>query len=323
VPPAIPSVSEPLHVLLGATASGKEAAAVAAAPILEAEIVCADSAKPYRGLDVASAAAPPAHAAAVPHHLVGVLDPTERLSAARWTEMALAACDEIRARGRRPLVVGGTALYLKTLLFGIFAGPAADPDLRARLRAEEAAAPGTLHERLARVDPTSAARLHRNDVKRVLRALEVFETTGRPISELQQDWAKGPRTPYVAVGLRRDPKDLRRRIDARVARMAAAGLFDEVRALLAPGRLGPSASEVIGVKELLPVLRREAETGVRDDAGRAAALAEVRQHTWILARRQATWWKSFPGVRWLDVPADEPSEQTGLRVADALRELEG
>jgi tRNA dimethylallyltransferase len=248
-----------------------------------------------------------------------VIDASERLNAALWTSMAQDALADIRGRGRRPLVVGGTALYLKTLLFGLFEGPSADPELRARLRAEEAASPGTLHARLAAVDPTSAARLHRNDVKRVLRALEIFEKTGRPISDLQRDWAAGPREAYVAVGLRRGPVDLRRRIDARVERMLSEGVVDEVRALLTSGGLGPTASEMIGVKEFLPALRREAETGVADAAAIAAGAADVKQHTWILSRRQATWWKSFPGIRWLDVAPDETSEATGYRVADALR----
>jgi len=305
-------------VLLGATASGKEAAAVHAAPLLDAEIVCADSAKPYRGLEIAAAAPPEGHARAVPHHLVGVLDPSERLNAARWTSMARATIDEISGRGRRPLVVGGTALYLKSLLYGMFDGPPADAELRARLRAEEAATPGTLHARLAAVDPTSAARLHRNDVKRLLRAVEVFEKTGRAISGLQREWSAGPLTPYVGVGLRRDPKDLRRRIDARVDRMVAGGLVDEVRALVAAGRLGPTAAEMIGVKELAPALRRETETGVRDETSIAAAVAQIKQHTWIFAKRQATWWKSFPDVRWLDVAEDEPPETTGRRTADAF-----
>ncbi len=307
-----------LLVLIGATASGKEAAAVHAAPHLDAEIVCADSAKPYRGLAIAAAAPPADHVRAVPHHLVGTLEPSERLNAARWTSMAQAAIDDVVARGRRPLIVGGTALYVKALLYGMFEGPPGDPDLRARLRDEETAAPGALHARLAAVDPTSAARLHRNDLKRLLRAVEVFEKTGRAISDLQREWAAGPRVPYAAVGLRRDPTDLRRRIDARVDRMMSAGLVDEVRALTAPGRLGPTAEEMIGVKEFLPALRREIETGVRDDAAVAAAVAEVKQHTWIFSKRQATWWKSFAGVRWLDVPADEPPETTGRRVADAF-----
>jgi tRNA dimethylallyltransferase len=313
-------VNEPLLVLLGATASGKEAAAVDAAPALSAEIVCADSAKPYRGLAVASAAPPEEHARRVPHHLVAAIDPAERLSAARWADMAHDAIASVRARGRRPLVVGGTALYLKALLFGMFAGPAADPELRERLRSEEAAAPGTLHARLAAIDPAAAARVHANDLKRLLRALEVHEKTGRPISEMQSQWAEEPREPFVAVGLRRERTDLRRRIDARVDRMAAAGLVDEIRALAAPGRLGPTASEVIGVKELLPAIRREAETGVLDDAAIAAALADVKRHTWTLARRQATWWKRFPGTTWLDVSPEESAEETGARVAQAFRE---
>lgn len=308
----------PLLVLIGATASGKEAAAFHAAEPLHAEIVCADSAKPYRGLGIAAAAPPEDHARSVPHHLVGFLDPAERLNAARWASLARTAIDEVAARGRRPLVVGGTALYLKALLYGMFEGPPADAGLRERLRAEEAASPGALHARLAAVDPASAARLHRNDLKRLLRAVEVFEKTGRAISGLQREWTSGPLAPYVAVGLRRDPKDLRRRIDARVDRMVAAGLVDEVRALAAPGRLGPTASEMIGVKELLPALRREAETGFADDASIAAAVAEIKQHTWIFAKRQATWWKRFPDARWIDVPADEPPATTGRRVAEAF-----
>lgn len=309
---------QPLLVLLGATASGKESAAVHAAPALGAEIVCADSAKPYRGLAIAAAAPPAEHVRAVPHHLVGVLEPEERLSAPRWVALAQAACDDITGRGRRPFVVGGTALYLKALLFGMFEGPGHDPEIRARLAAEEEREPGTLHARLQSVDPATAARVHPNDRKRLLRALEVHEKTGRPISELQREWDAPPRTPYLAVGLRRTPADLRQRIDARVDRMVAAGLFDEVGALDAAGRLGPTAGEMIGVKELLPALRQERTSGVRDAAARAAAIAEVKQHTWVLARRQATWWKAFPGVRWLDVSPDDDAETTGERVAEAL-----
>ncbi len=308
-------VKEPLLVLLGATATGKEAAAVHAAPLLGAEIVCADSAKPYRGLGIAAAAPPPAHVEAVPHHLVAVLDPSETLNAARWSNLARAAIAGISSRGRRPLVVGGTALYLKALLFGMFEGPSADAELRARLRAEEVALPGSLHARLASVDPVTAARLHRNDTKRLLRAIEVHEKTGRSITDLQKEWAAGPSEPYVAVGLRRDPADLRCRIDARVDRMVADGLLEEVRALVAAGRLGPTASEMIGVKELVPALRAEIETGIRDAAAIAKAIGEVKQHSWVLARRQGTWWKGFPGIRWLDVSPDEGAGSIGRRVA--------
>ncbi|MCE9637880.1 MAG: tRNA (adenosine(37)-N6)-dimethylallyltransferase MiaA [Planctomycetes bacterium] len=298
---------EPLLVLLGSTASGKEAAAVAAARILGAEIICADSVKPYRGLEIAAAAPPPESLAAVRHHLVGVLDPSERLDAKRWCGLVDAAIGDVRSRGARPLVVGGTALYLRSLLFGLFDGPPQDAELRARLATDESVAPGTLHARLALVDAAAAARLHPNDTKRLLRALEVHEKTGRPISELQGQWSGPPRVPYLALGLRRSREDLRRRIDARIDRMAAAGLVDEVRALAAQGRIGATAAKAIGVKELVPAL------GPGGDL--AAAFAEVRRHTWTFARRQDTWWRRFPGVTWLDVAPDESSPVTGERIA--------
>lgn len=309
-----------LNVLLGSTASGKEAAALEAASLLGAEIVCADSVKPYRGLGIAAAAPSAASLRRVPHHLVGVLDPAERLDVRRWCGMVDGAVAAIRSRGAVPLVVGGTALYLRSYLFGLFDGPAADPDLRARLGAEEDARPGALHALLTERDPLTAARLHPNDRKRLLRALEVLEKTGRSLREQQTQWAGAPRVPYTAVGLRRTRDDLRRRIDRRIDRMLSEGLLDEVRALSAPGRLGATAAEAIGVKEVLPVLRREAETGAPDPAGRAAAVAAIRRNTWTFARRQDTWWRRFPGVRWLDVPESETPEETGRRIASHFGE---
>ncbi len=309
----------PLLVLLGPTASGKEAAAVHAAAELDAELVVADSVKPYRGLAIAAAAPPPEHAARVPHHLVGVLEPEERLHAARWAELARAAIGDIRARGRTPLVVGGTALYLKALLSGLFAGPGADEELRERLRAEEDATPGALHARLSQVDPDAAARIHPNDRKRLLRALEVHAVTGRPISAAQSQWDAPPSTAARLVGLRRTRDDLRARIELRVRVMAEAGLVAEIRTLVDAGRLGPTAREAIGVKELVPYLERR-RAGVPEGPRELPdALEAVRAHTWQLARRQGTWWRRFEGVTWLDVAADEPAAQTGRRVAAAFR----
>lgn len=308
-------MTEPLAVLLGPTASGKEAAAATAAPGLRAEIVTCDSVKPYRGLSIASAAPPPSHAARVPHHLVAVLDPSERLHAARWLELAEAAFAEIRARGRRPFVVGGTALYLKALLHGLFEGPARDDALRARLTAREATEPGWLHRRLTEVDPASAARIHANDLKRLLRAVEVYESTGRPISALQKEWERAPARPTVLVGLRRTRDDLRARIRARITRMLDCGLIDEVRALHEAGALGPTAAEAIGVKEVVSFL----EKGDPSPAAMDALAEEIRAHTWGLARRQLTWFRRFGDVTWIDVPPDEPAATTGARVAAALR----
>ncbi len=305
-------------MLLGPTASGKESAAVQAACRLGAEIVAADSVKPYRGLAVAAAAPPPEHVALVPHHVVGVLEPSERLHAARWVSLAESAFADIRSRGRRPLVVGGTALYLKALLFGLFEGPARDDRLREELSALEDADPGTLHRELSEVDPEAAERIHPHDRKRLLRALEVQRATGEPISSVQRQWTAPPSRPYIAVGLRRERDDLRARIDARVERMVAAGLLEEVHALVSADALGPTAREAIGVKELVPLLRDEIAGAERDPVAVAAGLERVRGNTRVLARKQMTWWRKFPGVRWLEVPPDESAETTGTRVADEL-----
>ncbi len=308
-------MSEPLLVLLGPTASGKEAAAVHAAPALDAEIVTADSVKPYRGLTIAAAAPSAAQRARVPHHLVGILDPAERLSAARWLEAAESAFADIRARDRRPLVVGGTALYLKALLFGLFEGPPADHELREELRALEASEPGALHTRLRLADPVAADRIHANDVKRLVRALEVVAATGRPISERQTQWTGAPGRSVLLAGIRRTPEDLRARISGRVGRMVDAGLLDEIRALVPEGALGPTAGEAIGVKELVPVLREECAS---DSPAMAEALEAVTRHTRHLARRQRTWFKRFDDVDWLDVAPDASPEDTGMRVAESF-----
>lgn len=310
---------EPLLVVLGPTASGKESTASWVAPHLNAELVVCDSVKPYRGLGIASAAPPPGHEAAVPHHLVGVVEPWEPLNAARWLELAERAIRRLRERGKRVVIAGGTALYLKSMLFGIFEGPAADRELRARLEREEERAPGSLHKRVRAIDPVTAGRVHAHDTKRLVRAIEVFEKTGRPISAQQAEWDAGPRLPYVAVGLRRERSDLVSRIDGRVERMVEAGLLDEIRALLEPGVLGPTAAEAIGVKELVPLLREEAASGVLDRDALEQALERVRIHTRQLSRHQTKWWRRFPGVHWIDVEPDDPREHIGARALEIFR----
>jgi tRNA dimethylallyltransferase len=311
-------IAPPLLIVLGPTASGKESAAVYAAEALDAELIVADSVKPYRGLEIAAAAPPREHVERVQHHLVGCLPPTERLNARLWVELAETAIADVRARGKTPLVVGGTALYLKALLFGLFAGPEADHELRARLRIDEEAAPGTLHERLRVVDPVAADRIHRNDLKRLLRALEVYEKTGRPISDVQREWGGAPRRAYRAIGLRRTRDDIRNRIERRIARMVEDGLVDEIDARVAAGDLGATAAEAIGVKELVPLLtaRRGGEPEPPDAL--YTALEAIRAHTWQLAKRQTNWWKRFPDVEWLDLAADESASAVGARVAAAL-----
>jgi tRNA dimethylallyltransferase len=213
-----------------------------------------------------------------------------------------------------PLFSGGTALYLKALLFGLFEGPDADPDVRARLRATP---PEELHRRLAEVDPASAAKIHQNDVRRLVRALEIHEITGRPPSELRRQWeAERPVRPVAIAGIRRDRADLYRRIDARVDRMIEGGLVDEVRGLLdRPGGLGPIPRQALGYKEIADHI--EGTTPTLQEA-----VEILKRRTRTFARRQLTWFKHF-AVRWVDAaPAEDPAS-IAARVAGELKELRG
>jgi tRNA dimethylallyltransferase len=311
-------------ILTGPTGSGKSLLALELAERLQAEIVCMDSMTLYRGMDVGTAKPTLAERRRVPHHLLDVLEPWESASVAWWLERAAACVRDIEGRGRRTLFVGGTPLYLKALLCGLFDGPPADEALRARL-AEEAQRHGksALHERLARLDPASATRLHPNDLRRVIRALEVHELTGRPLSAWQTQWnaecgvrsadsrggqpdgseASPLATPQSAIRnphfprclwLDRPRAELYRRIDARVEGMIAAGLVEEARALRRLDRR-PSreACQALGYKELFEHL--DGRLGLEE------AVVRIQTRTRNFAKRQLTWFRHLPGCR----PASE------------------
>ena len=310
--PMTPTV--PILVITGQTATGKERLAVAVAERLGGEILSADSMKVYRGMDIGTAKAPPDLRRKVPHHLVDLADPGETFSTARWVELADAAVADVSARGRVPIVSGGTALYLKALLEGLFEGPAADERIRARLRAEaEANGTAALHARLAEVDPEAAGRIHPNDLRRIIRALEVWELTGSPISALQTQWGRrrGRYRPLLAA-IRRSPQDLDRRIEGRVRRMVEAGLVDEVRRLAArPGGLALGPRQALGYAEVLEHL-----------AGRITwdeTLEAIRLHTRQFARAQMKWLRRFEGLVWLDAGPDAPADGLADRVVDLWR----
>jgi len=306
-----------LLVITGPTASGKEHLAVEVGRRLDGEIISADSMKVYRGMDIGTAKASGDQRRAVPHHLLDVADPgpgAPGFSTARWVRLADACIADVHARGRVPIVSGGTPLYLKALLEGLFEGPPADPSIRARLRADaEARGTHALHARLAEVDPAAAARIHPNDLRRIVRALEVWELTGSPISNLQTQWGERPlRYRPRLVAVRRRPDDLTRRIEQRVRRMLDAGLIEEVRRLLAcPGGLARGPRQALGYAEVIDYL-----------AGRLSEeqlVPAIVAHTRQFARRQHTWLSRFPDVVWLDAAPDASAETLADRVVEIWR----
>jgi tRNA dimethylallyltransferase len=222
--------------LTGPTASGKSSVGVELARRLGAEVISMDSAAVYRGMDIGTAKPTVAERRAVPHHLIDICEPSEEFSLAQYIAAARRCVADIAARGRPALFVGGTPLYLKGLLRGIFEGPPADWALRRRLADESArGGPGWLHERLAAIDPAAAARLHPNDARRLIRAIEVFEKTGRPISDLQRQFEQGRSPQQCRVFTLDWPKaELLSRIERRVAEMFSTGLVEEVRRLIGP-----------------------------------------------------------------------------------------
>ncbi len=291
-------------VLAGPTASGKSALALALAARLPLEIVSVDSALVYRGMDIGTAKPTPAERAQVPHHLIDIVDPTDAYSAARFAADAAALAAQIRARGRLPLLVGGTMLYVKALRDGLHALPPADAAVRATIDAE-ALVRGwpALHAELARVDPATAARLPPLDAQRIQRALEVWRVSGRPLSDwhaqARPDAAVDADAAWPVVSL--EPRQrawLHQRIAERLQQMFAAGFVDEVRALRARGDLhaGLPSMRCVGYRQIWQGLDDGAFGGARDtttgpgaEAVRDAAVAATRQ----LAKRQLTWLRSI------------------------------
>ena len=293
----------PVQVLTGPTGSGKTRLGVELAKRLGAEIVSMDSMALYRGMDIGTAKPGAEERGRIPHHLLDVLDPWESASVAWWLAQAAACCRDIQARGRPVLFVGGTPLYLKALHRGLFKGPPADDALRQKL-GEEAQKHGeqAMHERLAKVDPIGAARLHAHDVRRVIRALEVWELTGKPISAWQQQWSRPPADEEGNRGLgMRIPvsdawwidlprSELYARIDQRVTHMMAAGLLEEARGLRRlPRPLSREASQALGYKEIFAFLDGQASL--------EETILAIQQRSRNLAKRQLTWFRHLPECR--------------------------
>lgn len=280
-------------VILGPTGVGKSGIALGLAAKLRGEIINADSMQVYRGFDIGTDKPSPADRRAVPHHLLDVAEPGTQFTAADFVAGALEAMARIHGRGAVPFVVGGTGLYIKALLDGLFPGPGRNPEVRSRLEAE-AARDGleALYRRLEAVDPAYALKVRARDRIRIVRALEVFETTGKPISEHfrgTESFVKGLR--QVRVGLELERPVLVRRIEERVDRMFAAGLVKEVEGLLARG-VPPDAPAFkgLGYKQVLSFLRNEISLDEARDL--------VKRETRRFAKRQMTWFRKMSDIAW-------------------------
>ena len=295
--------------LTGLTASGKTSIGLILAERLNAEIISLDSMTVYRGMDIGTAKPSVAQRQRVPHHLIDVRTPDQEFTLSEYLEAAQAAFREIRGRGREVLFVGGTPLYLKSLLRGVFRGPPADWQFRQQIE-DELATVGlaALHQRLEQVDPLSAARLHPHDKRRIIRALEVYRQTGQPISHLQLQFEEGlPAERCRVFVLRLARPELHARIHARVDRMFAAGLEDEVRGLVARyGSFSRTARQAVGYREVL---------AYRDGhVDRSSAIEAVKRRTRQFARRQETWFRSLSECRMVERGAEESEAAIAARV---------
>jgi len=295
------SAAAPIVVICGPTASGKSGLALQLAEHVACELVSADSVQVYRGLDIGSAKPTAAEREAVPHHLVDVADPSEVYDAGRFVEEADAAIAAIRAQGRLPVVVGGTGMYLRALLYGMIDAPPRDDALRAELQLRvEAEGTPALHAELVAVDPEAAVRIHPNDAVRVVRGLEVFALTGRPQSaffEAHDVKARAPRYAAVQVALAPARPVLYGRIDARVLDMFARGWLAEVEALLKAG-VDPDAGPMrtLGYRAIVDFLLGR-PGAARDEA---ALRVEIQRDHHHYAKRQLTWFRGQRELRWFD-----------------------
>lgn len=300
-------------LILGVTASGKGRLAFELAKSLDAEIISVDSMKVYRRMDIGTAKPPKEIRSQIPYHLIDVVEPSETFSVARFLELANAAVRDIEAGNKLVVAVGGTALYIKSLLYGLFEGPGADEKVRAELKTQ-AKTEGLmyLYEQLQKIDPDTANKISPNDERRIIRALEVYKLTGRPISGFQRQWNTDYPHDWTIVGLRREKIEENKLINARVKKMIDSGLLDEVKRLLAePKLLSDQARCAIGYAEIIDHLSGKTTF---DDA-----VELIKKNTRKLAKAQRTWFKTFKNVNWLDLAPDETTDQILNRTKSLLK----
>ena len=317
--------------LVGPTAVGKTAVGMELARRLGGEIISADSMQVYRGLDILSAKPGLSQRREISHHLIDILDPRERCDVSLYCRLAKEAIKAVLSRGRVPVVVGGSGMYVRALIDGIFEGPGRNVAVRARLE-EESRGLGiaSLYERLKGVDPGAAESIHPNDKQRIIRALEVFECAGKPLSTLQREWRKGSvasggagiffsrnlNSRVVLLGLERKREDLHRRIDDRVEQMFADGAVEEVRRLMEKAvEMKATIRQSLGLKEIRGCL--EGRCTIEE------AKSALKKNTRALAKRQFTWFRGDPRITWLELARAEDAAVTAERLKDLISHPRG
>jgi tRNA dimethylallyltransferase len=298
-----------VYFLVGPTAVGKSAVVLHLARRMNAEIISCDSMQVYRGMDILTSKPSAASLDTVTHHLISVIPTFKDFNVTLYRDLALKVVRAIEKKKKVPLFVGGTGIYVSVLLDGIFTVEAYDEELRERLtRQAQDEGNAVLHRRLSEVDPLAALKIHPNDSKRIIRALEVYQVTGRPISELQKERTGLIDTHEVRVaGLRMEMEILRRRIDERVDNMIEAGVVDEARGLLKK-KISRTAGCALGIKEIRGYLKGEHDL--------ETAVKKLRHETYQYARRQMTWFRKEKRIVWFDVGPSEKPEKTATRIGE-------
>lgn len=305
-------------LILGLTASGKGRVAFDLAESSGAEIISIDSMKVYRRMDIGTAKPSGQARSRVKYHLIDIVEPSDSFSVGVFLDAAERAIESIKNRKREIIAVGGTALYIKALLYGLFEGPGSDEQIRSELRVRAQAEGLTeLYSELTKIDPVAADRISPNDARRIVRALEVYRLTGKPISSFQKQWeASRIKHDWTIIGLRREKTDAGSRINKRVKRMISDGLVDEAKSLLNEDKpLSEQARCAIGYAEIIKYL--SGQTTLED------AIESIKINTRRLAKGQRTWFKTFQNVRWLDIEAEESPEKILGRTQRLLSDLYG
>jgi tRNA dimethylallyltransferase len=322
-------INKKVIILLGPTGVGKTGAALLLAKKLDTEIISADSMQIYRHMDIGTAKPSREERAFVAHHMIDVVDPWENFSTGRYISMIVPVIEDLHKRGKIPVVVGGTGLYIKAMTRGIFSGPSADWTLREELLSMEKAESGSLYAYLIKLDPEAAEKITPNDTRRVVRALEVSLKGHASISEMQQRLTQPLPYDFIKIGLSRDRKELYRTIEERVDAMIQHGLMNEVKKVMdmiqdhppSPIAHDPismphypfPALQAIGYKEVLMCLRGE--------IGPDETVSLIKRATKRYAKRQFTWFKKEEGIHWVDITGIAESDEAFARVWDVLKNL--